>query len=217
MRLDSVKIKAVIGLVIMISSIIAMYWWEQTGRADIMFSEVFVVKKDFYKGDTFHIKYIEKVKVLPSNIIENSLKIRDLKKFEGRKIGQFIPKGNQITEAMILKKNDIQKENSSIFKIKNNWIENMSSSIRKGDIVDILDSETQEFLGKFKIAYVKDQDQCEVTSDEGIIEDNILKRKTNSAVIDSIEIISTLEEYKKLENRIKENQGKFLVVQRGEI
>ncbi len=216
MKFDKVKIRAVIGLVLMITAILGMYWWENTGRAEVMFTEVLVVKKDMNVGDIIRLENMKKIKILPFNKLENPLKEKDIQSFKNKKIKQFIPKGSQVTKEMLADEDEIKKENPSIFKIPVECIESYSSSLRKGDKIKILTADETKELGEFKVAHIKDEEECEITNLEGLIEDNVFKRDNNSSVIKFIEIVATLEEYKKIESEIVSEEKQLLVLQKGE-
>ena len=107
------------------------------------------------------------------------------------------------------------KKGESIFSLKPWWIHSRSSSLRKGDLVDIYDSTGKLYCGTFKVAYVKDEEEQEIIDAEGKKGEELLERKFSTGVINHVEIIAQLHEYEYLRGLAEEQGMSFLIVQKG--
>lgn len=165
------------------------------------------------------------IKGIPTdNMIKGAINSVELNSILGKKTNSYIPKNGQITKDYFISDDLVIKKDQSVFALNGSWIYMKSSSIRKGDLVDIYsnDNNFTDYLGTYKVAFVKDQNVREVvsTDESGIISDEkqILNRIYASAPVDHIEIICTIEDYKLIKNTIVssdiENPKSLIIVQR---
>ena len=113
------------------------------------------------------------------------------------------------------------KKEETIFVIDPDWIAMRSSSLRRGDIVDIYGSNGAGLLGTFQIAFVKDEAEREVKDAGEAVQNHtasdILDRTDSTSVIDHIEIITTFSEYEKIAACVDgTTSSALIIVQRGD-
>lgn len=216
------RIKSILGILLILLSVLGLFLWEWKGREAIMTERVLVAKEEIRKGDgidssMFLIKGVSKENLLPGALMPDGLD-----KLQGKVAAQMISKNDQIIMKYFSEDESYLKEGQSIFVIKPGWIAMRSSSLRKGDLVDIYGSYGGEILGTYKVAYVKDEADREVrnadveqqrTADT----ESILERADSTSVIDHIEVITTYSEYKKLVSYASgATESALVIVQRGD-
>jgi len=216
------KFKSILGILLIIFSLAGLFFWEWRGREAIMLDQVIVAKEEIQKGtvisDTmFDIKGIPK-----ENKLNGALTPDKIKQLQGKVASQLIAENDQIISDYFTENEFYLKENESIFVIEPDWIGMRSSSLRRGDVIDVYCNITGELLGTFQIAYVKDESDREIKNADGQMQqyrenDNILERENSTSTIDHIEIISTYKEYAGLEAYVRgEISAKLILVQRGD-
>jgi len=129
-----------------------------------------------------------------SDLVDEDGKI---KQFDNTVAKQFIPKNSQVCTKMIAKKDFYVGENQSIFYIPRSWINAMSTSIRRGDTVEIRTEDGNKSYGTYKVAFAKGDDETEITDGDNKYTDE-LDRVQSTGVVTHVEIICTLEKYKEL-------------------
>lgn len=208
-------LKPTVGLLLIIFSITAVIWWESTGREEFMMDKVLVAKEDIHKGMKVEKDLFIQINATKESVIKNAYDWDDFAKIDGLEVKQFIPKNSQISKEFFRgKEKGITIENT-IFPIKEEWIQFRSSSLRKGDTIDLYDSKGNIYIGNFQIAFVRDANEQEVTSMDGSLNGEILERSSATSVISFVEIVASLEAYKQIV-QYAEDGMKFLIVQREE-
>ena len=207
-------IRPLLGIMLIILSILTMIWWEKSGREQMVMDSVMVAKKSIERGTVIRAKDFMEIKNIPEST--GAITPQDFYRIKGLVANQDIPKLAQVIPDMFIKKNKLLLEGASIFSIKDSWIDSRSSSLRKGDVIDMFDDTGQLYVGTFQVAYVKDSNEQEVIGTEENISDEILQRNFSSSVISHVEIIASLKDYQKI-RELAEGQGmKFLIIQKGE-
>ncbi len=209
-------LRPVLGIILVLLSILAMFWWENWGRETLFMESVMVASNDIKIGKVINEKDFIEVKNIKERNISGAISPNNFHKIKGLISKQYIPKLSQVNSNMFSEKEKILKEEQSIFPIKEEWIDSRSSSLRKGDVIDIFDENGELYIGTFKVAYVKDSNEQEVVGTEQNISEEILQRNFSSSIISSVEIITSLDEYKKIRLLVEEQDIKFLIIQKGE-
>ncbi|MBN7772055.1 hypothetical protein [Clostridium aminobutyricum] len=209
-------IKPIIGLLLIVLSVSIIAWWESVGREELLMEKVLVAKQDIEKGTKAERGLFIEVNTTEEATVRHALKSDDFRRIEGLEVKQLIPRNSQIvTSFFALKGSEINAEHT-IFPIKEEWIDARSSSLRKGDTIDLYNAEGSLYIGTFKIAFVKDSNEQEVTAMDGSLEgDSILERGSATSIICFVEILASLEEYKQIIN-YAEGGMHFLLIQREE-
>lgn len=201
------RIKSIIGILLIILSITSLFLWEWKGREMILLREVLVARNMIKQGTLVDESMFESRGVPKDNLIEGALKPKDAAILNGKVSAQMIAGNGQISSAYFRENEFYLKEGEAIFVIEPGWIAMRSSSLRRGDVVDIYAGNGGECIGSYRVAFVKDEAEREVRDAmiEGktYIEKEILERTDSTSMIDHIEIITTLGEYEKLVSYVK--------------
>lgn len=208
-------VKPAVGLLLIICSITAVIWWESAGREEFMMDKVLVAKEDLQKGMKAERNLFIEINATKESVIKNAYGGDEFAKIDGLEVKQFIPRNSQISkEFFVGKEKGITMENT-IFPLKEEWIQFRSSSLRKGDTIELYDEKGELFIGSFQIAFVRDTNEQEVTSMDGSLNGEILERGSATSVISFVEIVASLEAYKQIVQHAEDGM-KFLIVQREE-
>lgn len=159
---------------------------------------VLVAKEQIQQGTIITENLFRVLGVMEENRIEGALEPLDLSSIVGKVATQTIMKNSQIVTAYFVEQTFFLDRGESIFVIKPEWIVMRSSSLRRGDIIDIYGADGQSLFGSFRIAFVKDANELEVVNQEGQQVDGVLDRVNSTALIDHIEIIASLSEYQSI-------------------
>lgn len=210
------RFRTLLGILLIILSILSLLWWENMGREELLMESVMVAINNIEKGNVINEKNFIEIKNITESTIPGAITPQNFNKINGLVAKQYIPKLAQVTTSMFTEKNKILLDGYSIFPIKNKWIDSRSSSLRKGDEIDIYDEKGEVYVGTFKTAYVKDSNEQEVVGTEENHSEEMLQRNFSSSMIAHVEIITSIVEYKKIWKLAEEQQMKFLIVQKGE-
>lgn len=209
-------LRPLLGIILIVLSVLALLWWENTGREQLLMSSVMVAKGNIQRGTIIGEQNFVEIKNISESTIPGSITPKSFYKIKGLVAKQYIPKLSQVIPKMFMRKDKILLEGNSIFPIKDVWIDSRSSSLRKGDTIDIFDESGQCYVGTFPIAYVKDSNEQEVVGTEENHSEEVLQRDFSSSIISRVEIITSLEEYKKIWELAEKQSMKLLLIQKGE-
>ncbi|MEA4987776.1 MAG: hypothetical protein VB095_06925 [Anaerovorax sp.] len=202
-----------IGIILIVSSICGLFFWEAKGREFFLMDQVFVAAERIPMGTEVNSDQFKLVYVLRENKVPKAFSKEDRGRLQGKVTAQIIEKNQQITMGTFCKERTPIEEGKSVFLIKPEWIDSRSSSLRRGDWVDFYLAESGTFIGCYPIAFVKDEKEKEVKNDETITQDYILERTDANAQISHIEIIAALSDYEGIRHMAEESSEKFLLVQ----
>lgn len=207
--------KTLIAIILIISGILALIIWENWGREATLYEKVVVAAKDIQPGVKVTEELLIEKPFIKDTIIKGSVTKNEAKNILNKIAKQYIPENSQVVEKFFFEDNFHLKDNESIFKIPASWIASRSASIRRGDLIQILNGE--ESLGIFRVAFVKDAEEREIVSAENQQFAGVLERTDSSGIINNIEIITTLEKYNELSEIVNGNGTeagkKFLIMQ----
>lgn len=213
------KGRTVMGLLLIAFAIAGMIFWEMKGREAILLDAVIVASETIPRGTIITRDMVSQSGVLPENRIYKVVEWAALPKIIGRAALQDILKNSQISIEYLADDDDFYLHgDKSIFVIKPDWIAMRSSSLRRGDWVDIYAGEELNRIGTYRVAFVKDANETEVTDGEGQKRSGLLDRTASNSLISHIEIIADIREYKKITDHVKgEGAGLLLVQSQGAI
>ena len=218
------KLKTILGFVLILLSIAGIFFWELKGREAVMTDQVLVAGEEIKEGTAVDAGMFAAKGVPKSNLLEGALTPADAAILQGKVASQLIAKNDQIIMGYFRDDEFYLKSGESIFVIDPDWISMRSSSLRKGDVVDIYGDSGYGLIGTYRIAYVKDESEREVKDageeTTGNTAADILDRPDSTSVIDHIEIIMTFGEYENLVSCVNGDSGitpaALIIVQRGE-
>ena len=215
------RVKSIIGILLILLSIGGLLFWELKGREVVLMEPVLVAKEDIAEGKKLRQDMFVTIGVSDENRIDEALSSKDRYKLEGKISSQLIVKNSQVSEKYLRDETFHIGRKESVYVLDAEWIAMRSSSLRRGDTVDIYGEDGRGLIGTFLVAFVKDEAEREVR-DTGIdnletIKGELLERTDSSSVIDHIEIIATMDQYLQLISCLSgENSTKLLIIQRGD-
>ncbi|MDD4565701.1 MAG: SAF domain-containing protein [Eubacteriales bacterium] len=216
------RMRSILGILLILISISGLFLWEWKGREVILMQEVLVAKEEIQKGTLVNSSMFQTKGIPKDNMLQDALTPDESNMIKGKIAMQLIPQNNQII-MKYFEENPLKlMKEESIFVIDPGWIAMRSSSLRRGDMVDVYGSNGTGFLGTFQVAFVKDQSEREVKdAAEGILQhgvkEDILNRTDSTSVIDHIEIITTFSEYEKIADCVGGlTPSALIIVQRGD-
>lgn len=208
-------IKPTIGIILIVLALAGGYYWETQGRQTYQQVEIPVTCVDIQKGEKLTKQMLKNVYLDKSSLVGGAIKGQDVHKIVDCQATQFIPANSQVVAGYFENTNSSLADNKSVFSLPASWIFSKSSTLRKGDWVEVYGEEELFYLGKYQVAFVKDQNDLEIENLEGpYIEKNILERRASTGIIHHIELYCSLEDYGILLDYIKEKATGFLLVQR---
>ncbi|MEG1584939.1 MAG: hypothetical protein RR361_07810, partial [Anaerovorax sp.] len=167
------------------------------GREALLMDSVVMATADITPGVEIKKEFLTMGKVLKENRIQGSFDGAQLDSLIGQTSNQLILKNGQISTVYFKGKDLTLKKKESIFVIKAEWIYMVSSSLRRGDLVEIYGP---ELIGTYRVAFVKDKEKREVYDTGTMVKnrENFIERTDSTTMIDHIEIICTLWDFQKI-------------------
>jgi len=216
---------SILGIILMLSTLAMIYFWETKGRERFLYTEVVVLNQSVEAGTAIEPGMLNLIKIKPDNLMEGAVVKKD--EVIGKYSAHFIPKYSQLSLAYFKDESmDTTKEDQYIFTVPSDWIITFPNSLRRGDTVyfypvmvasedgeesrsfNIISSTkiTKESeLVRSEVAYLKDSGNREVVNTEGE------ERYDASANISSIEIITSYEDVSYMES-LAESGWKFIIL-----
>lgn len=206
--------RTVLGLLLIIFAVTGLIFWEVRGRETMLLDTVIVAKERIPAGTLITRDLLSAAGILEENRIQGGLSWDKLHLAIGQVALQDIVENSQISEEFLAESDFYIRSNESIFVLHPEWIAMRSSSIRRGDWIDIYESGSFDKIGSYRVAFVKDANELEVTDGEGSEEFNALDRTVSTSLISHIEIIADMKEYEKIARLTGNNETGLLLVQR---
>lgn len=207
-------IKTLIGIILILSSIAGIIYWELQGRDRLLTEKVLAAKEEINTGTLIVGDMIKEVSIPKEIIINNPLKVIDEEQVIGKISKHYIPRNSQLSSAFFQEEKFRIDDEESIYVIKPEWIEMISSAVRSGDMVKIYSKDRKIIIGEYMVAFVKDSSFREVKSvNESKDDNNILKRSDSTSFVSYIEIKASMVEYGKIVNYINLSlDNKLLII-----
>ncbi len=231
------KLSGIIAVIILIMSLVLMYFYLTYGQQVFATKAVLVANMDIEPGTIVNSQvHFSERNIRNEDLIPGSLCATDIANFEGKASVQFIPKNGQISSRFFEIAGLVMTGDEFVFKIPNQWIYAVPSSIRRGD--DILVYEIDSRIDQqIDISPTTNEDNIissyltvsgiTLGASKPIIESTVMyvKDSANREVVDvdgkirldgtsqvaSIEIVCTKDELSQLEAKIAEGKKLILV------
>lgn len=224
-RRKSGAVFSILGILLILAALAAVYFWEARGREYFLYREVVVTSQGIEANTKVTPEMLDIIKISPDNFMEGAVASKT--EVEGKYSTHYIPKYSQLSSVYF--KDDIldtEEEDYYIFTVPAEWIITFPGSLRMGDTVyfypvkiegtqseqarstssqQSIKNTKESGLVKCRVAYLKDSGNREVVDTEG------LERHDGSANIASIEIITGYEDMAYLEG-LAESGFKFIVL-----
>jgi len=192
--------KQIVGILLILAAVAALVYWETDGRSRITTVKILVANENIAKGAIITAPMLSVVGAMPETVVEGALTPAEAGRAYGKAAVQDIAKNQQISGSLFCEPGEQEISKLSPFLIKGEWIDSRSSSLRQGDSISIYNRDGSRHLGNFKVVFVQDVADNEITE---------------WGIVDHLEILTEVSEYRKIVRFIDEEQGKLLIVQRG--
>ena len=207
-------IRPALGMVLILASLAGFWWWESYGREKMVYQEVLVAGRNIRAGEELSPGDFKIVHGTRETMVRGGISPREIKALKGKEASIDIGKGSQITSSMLRDEEDVFSEGKSIYVLGADWIESRSSSLRKGDVVEVYTAEGDYSFGRYPVIYVRDQDEQEVTGGKNEGAEGIESRNYSSGQVGSVEVCCRHEDYQAMSSHVKNEDGRLLLVQR---
>ncbi|PKM85325.1 MAG: hypothetical protein CVU86_02585 [Firmicutes bacterium HGW-Firmicutes-11] len=211
------NLKPIIGIALILFAVSGLVYWETTGRERMLTDTVLVAAETIRQGTLVSGSHFTELKVDKNKKIEGGIGPDDLGTVLGMTAKQTIVKNGQVSLTYFREDDIALKNGQSVFVIPSDWIRMRSSTLRRGDMVGLYDSDTMIPIGTYRVAFVKDSNEIEVRNTDSRESSPILERLDATAVISHIEIITDVDGYRKIADHLRnEPQSRLLIVQQKE-
>lgn len=210
------------GLVLVVLAVAGLVFWETAGRSRLLMDRVVVAVADIRAGTVMRADMLTTVLIPKDGVIETGFSAGREAEIVGKRTAWPISARQQISSDIFTIEDDYMKDGESFFVIPAEWIAMRSSALRRGDTVEISPASGERTsFGRYKLAFVKDEDELEVrdmpASGELLFEAPERRERTDAnSVIDHVEIIATKTAYESI-RAFAENAASpaLLLIQRG--
>ena len=211
------NLKPIIGIALILFAVSGLVYWETTGRERMLTDTVLVAAETIRQGTTVSESHFTELTIEKNKKIEDGIGPDALATILGMKTKQTIMKNGQVSLTYFREDDISLKNDQSVFVIPSDWICMRSSTLRRGDMVGLYDSNTMASIGTYQIAFVKDSNEIEVRNLDNRESTPILERLDATAVISHIEIITDIHGYRKIVDHVtNEPESSLLIVQQKE-
>ena len=206
--------KNAVGIAMMLFAILLLVIWETIGRSALLYTRVIIAEEKIIAGTVITEKMLTEIELPPEGVADNSYLEGEESAIVGQMARYDIGKGQQISDAMLCDDKLYIGEDQALFTLKSGWIDNRSSTIRRGDTVRIMSADGSVFLGEYRVASAKDGSNTEVyTSEENTGHgDSPVDRVTATSSVSQLEIICNINQYNKIYDYICSEQGHSLLI-----
>ncbi len=220
------KFKAILGIGLIALALTGLVYWEVDGRERLLTDIILVANRDISADQILTEAMVSKIGIAEDSKINGALGPESLGILIGQRTKQFIPQNGQLSSKYFYTDEFYLKEGDSIYVIKPDWINMISSAVRQGDTVGIYSDDGFVKIGTYKVAFVKDASVREVKNvidkDTEFVgqmtqpdnKDELLARTDATSVATHIEIIATLKDYQRILKTIGgEDPKKIMIIQ----
>ncbi len=198
-----IRKKEWIGVILLVIVVIGFAVWEGWGRARYLTEEVVVAAEEIPEGTLLDASLFVKANVEKKSVMEGAIRPGTIDRIRGKRAAVAIPKNAMVSEYQLRDSDYYLAEGESVYVLKGEWIALRSSSLRRGDWIDLYTlagDETFSKLGRYRVSFVKDANESEVknTTDAGAAEYDtspVLSRTSSTAAVETVEIIATEKDY----------------------
>ncbi|MDR0854640.1 MAG: SAF domain-containing protein [Clostridiales Family XIII bacterium] len=194
------RVKTIGGLLLIIVAVLAFILWEAKGRELITMDEVFVARADISASEPLSEEMFAVVRVPADSKIDKAVDPKGANALKGRMANMEIVSGSQLSKSHLTSIEEKKATPTANFVISSEWIAMRSSSLRRGDEIQIISADGITKFGKYTISYVKDDEEKEISGGENTLgaskADSV--RTNASAPIHHVEISCEFSDYMKI-------------------
>ena len=156
------KTKQIIGLLLIIFAVAALVYWEKDGRDRIMTQKVLIAHENIKKGDIITKQMLSVAGAMPETVVAGAFRPDEINKALGKEAAQAISENQQISDILLRAPEEKAVDDLSPYLIKGDWIDSRSSSLRRGDVIEIYCRDGSRCLGEYEVLFVKDSNDKEI-------------------------------------------------------
>ena len=150
------KLKSVIGIILMILSVVGMYFWETDVRDRMIFTKVLAAAVDISEGDTAGRDSFKEISVSSDSLVSGFLSPADAGKLYG-KTCVFPLKANSVVFYGAFEDSAAQEDDGMrTLSIPREWIFEGSAELRAGTGVSIYYMPSGTYAGSYELSYAGD-------------------------------------------------------------
>ena len=210
------KWKSIAGMILVILSVAAMYFWETKGRDSFLLMPVLAAAGDIEAGTVVSEEDFTVLRVPPETIAAATLTPSEAAYVYGMRANRHIRKYQQVSKEDFGSTAAQVPDGKSVYVVPQSWIYSRSSSLRAGDKVLIYSMPEKKPLGSYTLAFVRDNAEQEVTDTN--LPSGVLERTAPSSIISNLEILCTEQEYFALFDEVQlAGPGSLLIVMEGNL
>lgn len=192
------KIKLLVGVLLIVSAVAGLIFWEAKGRETVLCNPVLVAKSTIETGSPLTASLFTSAGIPEKNRMEGAFSPGEAGKVIGKVAAQTIVKNSQISAESVQEPDQVLKSGESVYVIPKKWIAMRSSGLRRGDWIKVYSRDGVEEGGRYRVAFVKDEAEREVKDAEEGRKTGLLDRLNSTSVINHLEIVTDLEGYQRL-------------------
>lgn len=145
------KLKSIIGIVLILVSVCLMYVWETGLRDRLLLTEVVVAAKDISEGEFADESCFKTVSVTPESLIAGAVTPAQAETLCGTVCMRPLAENSQINASWFMNKDELDKEGSFTMLIPSEWISLKNEELMPGDSVSIYCMPEKIFMGSFPV------------------------------------------------------------------
>lgn len=204
--------KALIGAALMAAAVAGMVLWEGWGRDALLLMDVVVAGEEISSGQLLKKENLAILGVPQDCVAQGAVTAAELDSLVGLYAVNSLSPNQQVCRKDAAAEDELVGAQETTFVIPQEWIAMRSSSLRRGDTVTLYRLSDYSSVGTYAVAFVKDDEDQEIYSLEGVDDKKLLDRTDSNMPVDHIEIVAELEQYCQIRQAVQEDGG-LLVVQ----
>lgn len=208
--------KALIGAALMVTAIAGMVFWEGWGRDALLLTDMVVTAGEVSAGELLKKEDLTILGVPEDCIVAQGIPASELDSLVGLYAANSLSPNQQISRKDVIAQEELIGSGETAFVIPEEWIAMRSSSLRRGDEVTLYRLSDYSSLGTYLVAFVKDDEDQEIYSLEGVDDRSLLDRTDSNMPVNHIEIVAELRQYCQIRQAALEDGGLLVVQGKGE-
>ncbi len=156
------KWKLIIGIVLIILSLSAMFLWETRFRDELMLSEVLVAAVEINEGDIIDPEKIAVLKINPEAKLDGALTLKDIQLVLGKESRVNLKENQQLSTDYFAEPEDIAKEGLRQMVIPAEWIHSKTVLLQSRDIVSLYTVNGENYMGTYRVGFISPDGSLEI-------------------------------------------------------
>lgn len=188
------KVKTIIGIMLIIVSLAALVFWEVSGREAFTTKPVLAAAGPVPKGTVLGAAHLKVVRISAEECPADALAPGSEALLLGKAAAVALSENQPLTKNLVKDCSETFQNGQSVFSVPPEWIYSRPAFLRAGDRVAVYTLPEKEKLGSFEIAYVRDSTEQAVLGDE-LPDAGVLGRNSASGIIASVELLCKPSDY----------------------